>query len=263
MAINFATYSGKSNTGFHQKTNEDYILFNEKDFGDDILFAAIADGSGSKESMFRPASIACHQTETMLKRIYKKNEDLFLKHTKLFMEEAFMSANNILIGFKLGDEEQRGGFASTLTCALIEKRGILTFAHAGNSRLYLVRDGNVYQLTTDHTDAQKLVDSGTITKENYYTAIERLSLYNGLGISPEPIVQTVRTKLQVNDVIIMTTDGIHYSYPSEAFFEILMGTESIDAAAEEMIEAALRLKNFPDNLSVNIIWYHGGDEDEG
>lgn len=239
------------------KVNEDYILFNENDFGPNILFASIADGSGSKESMFRPAALASHQTETFLKRFYKKDRDLFLKNTRLLMEEAFMVANDVLIGFKVGDESDRYSFATTLTCILLESNGTLTFAHAGNTRIYLVRDGRTLQLTKDHTEGQKLVDNGTITEENYYTAIERLSLYNGIGILQEPFVQTARIQLNKNDVIIMTTDGIHYAYHPEAFFEILMRTGTMDEAAQEMVKTALDLKVYPDNISVNVIWYLG------
>lgn len=243
--------------GFKTKIQEDYILFNDHDFGDDILFACIADGSGSKDSMFRPGAIVSHQVEKSLKRIYKKDKELFTTHSKIFLEEAFQSANNTLIGFKLGDETERIGFASTLSGILLERNGILTFAHVGNTRIYLIRDGNVLQLTKDHTEAQKLVDNGTITEENYYTAIERLRLYNGIGITDEPEVQTAKIRLKKNDVIVMTTDGIHYSYNSKAFFEILMRTETLDEAAKEMVKTALDLRNYPDNISANIIWYWG------
>lgn len=259
MAVNFAFFSGLSNVGYKMKTNEDYILFNDNDFGDQCLFASVADGSGSKDTMFRPASIVSHEVEGMLSRFYQKDPDLFTGHTKLLMEEAFLAANNTLIGFKLGNEEERYGFATTLTAALLERNGNLTFAHAGNTRLYLIRDATIYQLTKDHTEGQKLVDNGTITEENYYMAIERLSLYNGLGIKPEPEVQTGKLKLKKNDVVIMTSDGIHYSYRSEGFFDILMGTSTLDEAAQKMIETALDLKNYPDNISVNIIWYLGDD----
>ena len=110
MAVDYVSYSGKSNVGFNMKTNEDYILFNESDFGD-CLFTSIADGSGAKNGTFRPSSIAVHQTETFLKRLYNKNTQLLLDNSKLFMEQAFLSANDVLIGFKLGDEEGRLNYA--------------------------------------------------------------------------------------------------------------------------------------------------------
>ena len=232
MAVDYVSYSGKSNVGFNMKTNEDYILFNESDFGD-CLFTSIADGSGAKNGTFRPSSIAVHQTETFLKRLYNKNTQLLLDNSKLFMEQAFLSANDVLIGFKLG--------------------------HAGNTRLYIIRDQKVLQLTKDHTEGQKLVDSGVISEESYYTAIERLMLYNGIGISATPIVQVGQIQLKKNDVIVMTTDGIHYAYRKEAFFDILMNTQTMDEAAEQMVETALQLKVYPDNISVNVIWYHGSE----
>ena len=84
MAVDYVSYSGKSNVGFNMKTNEDYILFNESDFGD-CLFTSIADGSGAKNGTFRPSSIAVHQTETFLKRLYNKNTQLLLDNSKLFI----------------------------------------------------------------------------------------------------------------------------------------------------------------------------------
>lgn len=84
-------------------------------------------------------------------------------------------------------------------------------------------------------------------------------LYNGIGISATPIVQVGQIQLKKNDVIVMTTDGIHYAYRKEAFFDILMNTQTMDEAAEQMVETALQLKVYPDNISVNVIWYHGSE----
>ena len=257
MAIeDYVSYSGKSNVGFNMKENEDYILFNRDDF-DDNLFVCIADGSGSKGEMFRPGTIAANQINKTLVRLYKKDRELFLKNIRLFMEEAFLSANDVLIVFKLGDEADRINYGTSMTCIFIQKNGRLTFAHVGNTRLYIIRNEKVIQLTKDHTEGQKLVDAGKISEEAYYTAIERLSIYNGIGITPSPEVQTAELQLLKNDVLIMTTDGIHYAYRKEAFFDILMNTKTMDEATEQMVETALKLRVYPDNISVNVLWYHG------
>ena len=106
MSVDYAAYSGKSNTGFHMKVNEDYILFNDEDF-DGSLFACIADGSGSKDTLFRPAAIVSHQLQKSLIRLYRERKDLVESNLRFFMEEAFQTANDVLIGFKLGDEAER------------------------------------------------------------------------------------------------------------------------------------------------------------
>lgn len=262
MAIDFAAFSGLSDVG-GKNVNEDYIFVDDSGFDGEYLFACVADGSGSEKTTFRPASIVSSEVDGAMRRLFEKNREMFGKYARILMEEAFMSANNTLIGFKLGNEEERYGFATTLTAMLLRRDGELTFAHAGNTRLYLIRDAVTRQLTKDHTDGQKLVDKGVITEEQYYTAMERLSLTSGLGVTPTPIVQTARIpKLKKNDVIIMTSDGIHYSYRPEAFFDILMRTKTLDEAAQEMVKTALDLKNYKDNVSVNVIWYFGEEEDE-
>ena len=259
MAVDFVAFSGRSNVGRHMTVNEDYILFNDTAFGDDILFTSVADGSGSKDSLFNPAAVAVHQSEKMLSRLYKKNTDLFRKHIRLFLEESFYSANDTLIGFKLGNESDRYGFATTMTSALIERRGVMTFAHAGNSRIYLIRDQTPFQITKDHTEGQKLVDEEKITEEAYYRSMERLSLYSGIGVTANPVIQTGKIKLQQNDVIILTTDGVHYAMRPESFFPILMETQTMDEAAEKIISDSLSFNNYFDNLSVNVIWYLGNN----
>lgn len=257
MNNNYAVFSGVSNVGNKMKVNEDYISFDDNNFGEDIIYFSIADGAGSKESNFRPGAIVSNQTLKYLARFFQKDKTLFENNIRTLMEEAVLSANDVLCGFKLGDEESRMQFGSSFTCATLQRDGTLTFAHAGNTRLYLIRDQKTMQLTKDHTIGQKLVDNQTISEEEYYTAIERLQIYNELGMVSEPFIQTARIKLKENDVVIMTTDGIHYNFRSEAFLDILLGTQTLDDAAQEMVKTALSLKTYPDNISVNIAWYLG------
>ena len=254
MAIRFAGYSGKSDIGFNQKKNEDYIAFQE--LGDDALIATIADGCGSKGSQFQPASIVTNQILNMLQRIYNKRKDLLFENTRFFLEEALLSANDALIAFKLGDEENNAGFASTFTCALITEDGTLTFGHVGNSRLYLIHRGEIFQMTTDHTDGQLLVDKGVIGEMDYYSSIERLHIYNGIGIKADPFIQTQQYELENNDILVMTTDGIHYSFMADVMNGLILNSTSLDEASDTLIQTALKEKRFSDNISANIIqWY--------
>lgn len=264
MPINFAYYSGKSNTGYRQTKNEDYISFYE--LGDEALFSLVADGSGSgRESSFQPASIVVNKIGTIIKRIYKKKKALLLKYPKFFLEEAVLEANDALIAFKVGDEANNMGFATTLTCAMIEGNGKMSFAHVGNTRLYVLRKGKLLQLTKDQTIGQDLVDKHMISETDYYTAAERLTLNNGLGVSPEPFVQVGQVQLIKNDLVLMSSDGLHYSLKEFGIREALFQSDNPDEATENLINLVLEQKNFADNISVNVIWYlgeqEGGEED--
>lgn len=258
MENDFISFSGQSNVGPRQTVNEDYILFDDHSFGEDAAFFSVADGAGSKESLFRPAAIVSNQILKYLVRFYQKDRDLALSKTRLLIEEAALSANDVLCSFKLGDEASRLNFATSATCAFLQRGGKLTFAHAGNTRLYLIRDGRTLQLTKDHTVGQKLVDNQAISAEAYYTAIERLQLYNEFGMMSDPYIQVAEIQLKPNDVVVVTSDGIHYNYSGEeAFFNILVSTGSIEEAAKAMVDTALELKTYPDNISVDVAWYLG------
>lgn len=260
MAVQFAGYSGKSALGFKQKKNEDYIAFQE--FGDDMLLAIVADGSGSGSSLFQPASIVTNHVCRSIRRIYEKDKDLLMDHTKFFLEETILSANDSLIAFKLGDEENNSGFASTFTCALICKDGRTTFAHVGNSRLYLIREGKLTQLTKDQTEGQRMVDAGKITQDDYYKSMEKLSLYNGLGVVANPLVLTRQFSLRPFDILSLTTDGIHYSYRAEGMMEMIFASRTLDEATDTLIEATEEMKSFSDNVSVCLIQYFGESREE-
>ena len=258
MSVNFINYSGKSNVGKGLSVNEDFIMITE--FDDDMLFASVADGAGGANETFMPASIVTNQAMRFLRRIYNKDQDLFKENTRLFIEEAFLSANNILVGFKLGNEEKFYGYASTLTSATISKDGVLTFGHVGNTRLYLVRNGSVTLLTHDDTEGMELVKKGLISNMDYYKSIEKLNLTNGMGVTPTPSVQTFQFQLKPGDIIIMTSDGIHYSYQDSAFISIIQQSETPDDATEMMIDSALKLNNFKDNISACLLWYTGTEK---
>lgn len=255
MAIRFAGYSGKSANGYKQNKNEDYIAFQE--LGDDMLFAVVADGSGSGTSLFQPASIVTNNVCRSIKRIYEKDPVLLAENSRLFLEEAILAANDSLIAFKLGNEETNSGFASTFTCVLVGKDGTTTFAHVGNTRLYLIRGGKLTQLTKDQTEGQRMVDAGKISQDDYYKSMEKLSLYNGLGILSNPLVLTQKFRLGPSDILSLTSDGIHYSYRAEGMMEIIFASHSLDEATDKLLETAEEMKSFADNTSVCLIQYLG------
>lgn len=253
------SYEGKSDAGYLKNVNEDFIEAVELDEQTLLLF--VADGSKSEpESGFQPASIAVHEISTMIKRIYQKASSVFLKYPDLFLTEAFEYANRVLTVFTAASKERFSGFGCSLTCCLLcqeEKKTLATVVSAGNTRLYLIRlikgIPSIHQLTTDHTRAADLLLAGLITEEDYYTHLDRLVLTSGLGISPTPKFQVLeRLAIHKNDILVMTTDGIHYAIRPEALSDIILRSGSCSEAAKSLIEAA-KIEKYPDNMSVVIV----------
>ena len=99
-----------------------------------------------------------------------------------------------------------------------------------------------------------MVLAGLITEEQYYTHMDRLVLTSGLGILPDPKIQILENlTLKQEDILLMTTDGIHYAIRPEAMSDIVLQSGSCREAAGSLIEAA-KLEKYPDNMSAIVAY---------
>jgi len=253
-------YGGSSNIGYKRTTNEDFI--NAVELDNQTLFALVADGAGSKCSMTQPASIVASEMLAAIRRVFEAERELFLAHTGLFLQEAMYTANRVLGAFKLGNEELYSGFGSSVSCCICAAGGKFTVAHCGNTRLYLIRVNardktpSIRQLTQDHTKARKLVDEGLLTLEHYHTHPDRLVITSSLGVTTDPVIQISSGSLKINDILLMTSDGIHYAIIPEAIMQLVVGSDNCDSASAALIEAAL-MQKYSDNLSAMVVWNKG------
>lgn len=254
------TYGGTADPGYHKSINEDEIGALELD--DDVLLLLIADGTKSAiERRFQPAYVAIHEIQSFIQRFYERNPSMVLNYPDIFLSESIITANRVLTIFAACDEEYYSGFGCSLTCCLIyknENKTYATVASAGNTRLYLIRLSkdipSIHQLTNDHTRAADMVLSGLITEEQYYTHLDRLILTSGLGVSPEPKIQILENlSLRKDDIILMTTDGIHYALRPEAISDIVLQSGSCAEATKSLIEAA-KLEKYADNMSAIVAY---------
>ena len=243
-------YGGKSDKGYSRTTNEDYI--HAVNLDENNVLCIIADGAGSYKGELQPAQIAGNEIILMIRRIFEEQPDLFFDYMEFFLKEAILQANRVLGGFKMGSEEKFGGFAAGLTIAVVDEDGYLSYAHTGNTRLYLMEadDGIVKlsQITRDQTAAQILLEEGKIDQNLYYAIPERLKVYGGVGIAMDPEIETRQFQLKPDDIILMTTDGIHYAIRPDAMSELFVKASDCQEGVDILIKAALEEK-YPDNAS--------------
>lgn len=253
------SFEGKSDVGIQKIVNEDYIDTLHLD--DDTLLLLIADGSGSDPEGFQPAIIASTEIKTTVKRIFDKRPALALNSSDLVLYEAYMNANRVLSVFAVCDPERYLRIGCSVTCCLLyqrEKRTYASIASVGNTRLYLIRlskhSPSIHLLTVDHTKAADMVTAGLLNEEDYYSHLDRLVITSALGISPEPKIQILENILiKKDDIVLMTTDGIHYAIRSEAMCDIVLQSGSCSDAVCSLIEAA-KLEKYPDNMSAIVAY---------
>ena len=123
----------------------------------------------------------------------------------------------------------------------------LGLVHIGDSRAYLVRDGEMFQITQDHTLVQSLLDDGKITAEEVASHPQRFMLLRALdGGSSEPDLQL--REARPGDRYLLCSDGLHQVVDADALARVLLTVSDPDRAAADLIALAID-GGGPDNVS--------------
>ena len=150
---------------------------------------------------------------------------------------------------------------STAVCLVIDfVAHAAHWAHAGDSRLYWLRNGRVHQRTRDHSLVQALVDAGVLSEADMQGHPQRSELRSALGIPPEQLVVTGTDgddAVQPGDVFMLCTDGL-WEYIADPTLEQTLAASStprawLDALASAVTEAASH-KTSHDNFSALVVW---------
>lgn len=144
------------------------------------------------------------------------------------------------------------GMGTTVT-ALLRSGNTLAMAHLGDSRAYLLRDGVLNQVTTDHTFVQHLVDTGRITPEEAEYHPQRNVVMRVLGdfdvdLTPDMSVREARP----GDRWMLCSDGLSGFVSLETLEQTLVSVEDTDECAERLLHLALRAGS-TDNVTVVVV----------
>jgi len=166
------------------------------------------------------------------------------------MTQRFLKIDETLKEKARWDATLRGmGTTLTVACTLGND---LVIGHVGDSRAYLLRDGTLKQLTTDHTLAQSLIDAGIAARDDPAPRSMRHVLtaaLGSLGKRIEPQVQHL--KVFQGDQLLLCTDGLTEMVEDKILAEALFEAESAQAACETLINLALS-EGGVDNITVVI-----------
>lgn len=139
----------------------------------------------------------------------------------------------------------------TTLITVVSHGGEVTVGHIGDSRVYALRGTSLYQVTTDHTHVQRLVDTGQLTPEKARTHPYRAMLLRSLDDQPGgPDLDVIALEIEAGDRLLLCSDGLSDYLPPEEIGELLALPDR-DEAAEQLIEAALQFGT-RDNVTVLI-----------
>ena len=134
-------------------------------------------------------------------------------------------------------DDQFAGMGTTLTVAFVGEDD-LAIAHVGDSRFYVLRDGELEQLTDDHSLVGELVRRGQISAEEAEDHPQRSIITRALGIEGEVTVDHFSWPVRDGDVFLLCSDGLTGMVSDAGVAEILAGAPSLAVAAQQLVAAA-------------------------
>lgn len=166
--------------------------------------------------------------------------------------EALRDANRQVVE-KAEAEPELQGMGTTLTAGLL-RDGRLHLAHVGDSRAYLLREGDaIMQLTTDHTLVERLIRDGRLSRAEAATHPQRNVVTRAIGNEPDVVVDSLPPLwLQPGDQIMLCSDGLSGPLEDTEIAAVLTTKEDGDAAVAKLVDQANDAGG-PDNITVVLL----------
>jgi protein phosphatase len=220
--------------GNYRENNEDAI---EVKLFPDMTVAIVADGMGGQAA----GEIASKRAIEVIPRELRKNISAGATpdQIKTTMRKAIVQANEEIMAMGALDRDLRN-MGTTVVMALWRKGSDLYIANVGDSRAYLLRDGNIEQLTIDHSLAQALVDNKTISAAEAREHRFRNVLWKYLGskeVGEGPEVKVV--SLKPTDRFLLCTDGLSGPVADPQLLSFVTQNADVQQCADGLCQLAL------------------------
>jgi serine/threonine protein phosphatase PrpC len=199
---------------------------NEDAFHSDDPVYAVADGMGGAQAgevasgMAIEALDAAHRAGELPERLVP------------MIEEA-----NAKIHAAAREDSSRAGMGCTLTVAIVEESEVV-IGHVGDSRAYRMRDGQLEQLTEDHSLVAGLIKLGKLTPEEAKTHPQRSVILRALGPAAAVDVDLLHIDTREDDVFLLCSDGLSGMVKDEVIEETLSSLPALDEAVECLVACA-------------------------
>ncbi len=202
----------ETDVGNKRTFNEDSVgYYEEEDFG---IFV-IADGMGGHNAGEVASKIAI---DTIIEYVINHQKD---RSEEEILNEAILSANRKIYRESLLNESCNG-MGTTLVGAFVRGNN-LTMVNIGDSRGYILKDGQLVKVTKDHSLVQELLDNGTITNEEAKNHPNKNVITRALGTNPVVTADYYSLDIRGVSKILLCSDGLTNEVSEEDIFRILQG----------------------------------------
>ncbi len=231
----------RTDTGRQRTANEDSFFASAPMF-------AVADGMGGAQAGEVASRIAAEAFEAAERRDQSPEG---------YLRAIVETANRSIHGLSQHDST-RTGMGTTLTAALVDGEDV-AFAHVGDSRAYVFRDGELRQLTSDHSLVEELRRQGRLTSEQAEDHPQRSIITRALGPEADVEIDTLSFSARPGDIFLLCSDGLTTMVKEEAIAEILRNSSSLSDAVSNLVQGANEAGG-RDNITVVAFRLEESDE---
>lgn len=242
-------FAYRSDIGQQREENEDYVGVFKNTAG--ISFAIVADGIGGHQGGDVASEMAVSHIGF---RFENTNFDQPADAVKWLATEVQDENQHIIE--KAKEFSDLKGMGTTMVAAVLFNDEFL-MANIGDSRGYLFRDGELHQLTEDHSLVNELVKRGEISAEQARRHPQKNIITRTLGISPDADIDTNLFEMQPGDQLLLCSDGLTNMVPDDQLAAVL---KADDQSATDKCEQLIKMANTAgglDNITALIVAIDG------
>ncbi|MGB0721115.1 MAG: Stp1/IreP family PP2C-type Ser/Thr phosphatase [Gammaproteobacteria bacterium] len=245
--------AGKSHTGQVRDHNEDFI-----DWDVDLGLIVLADGMGGAKAGEVASELAVKTTMDHMRAGIDETGSLenvaeggsYTAAGEL-LQTALATANTTV--FNVSQSQPQYSGMGTTGVAVLFHDNSLSIAYVGDSRLYRFREGELGQMTEDHTMINELVKRGFYTPEQARTAVNKNVLTRAIGVGDAVEIDVFEEPASAEDIYLFCSDGLSDMVEDEQIASILRDADgNIDAGVEALVQAA-NDNGGVDNVSVILV----------
>lgn len=238
-----------TDVGQRRTNNQDYANQYINKAGKSMIF--LADGMGGH----RAGNIASEMAVTDLGAAWVATEISTINEVREWFAENLEKENQQI--HRIGQDEEHKGMGTTLEAVAIIDDQVL-FAHVGDSRIGLVRNGEYHQMTSDHSLVNALLKAGQITEEEAAHHPQRNIITQSIGQKDELQPDFGMVTVEAGDFIVINSDGLTNMISGDEIRDIVVSDLSVEEKAKTLVRFANNAGGL-DNITVVLI--HFAEED--
>ena len=229
-----------TDVGKKREINEDNFLVDKK-----LSLFVVADGMGGHASGEVASKLAVHEFRNAveagheaIEKYAKAEPSVRPQDVLTLLENAVQAAGQAVYHKGVAEPEKRGMGTTTSALLIAGDRGFI--AHVGDSRIYMLRAGQVVQLTEDHSLVNELIRRGRVTKEGFETSPYKAyknAVTRAVGVYETVQGDTIDFELLPGDQFLLCSDGLHFYLNDQRIIDLLKG-DDVKALPKKLIDLA-------------------------